>query len=114
MRAYWKYEMVNGESGNVTSLPIDIVAAEKATKTFLSQGVGFGFMTVAVHSALKRAAKRDGAEFPVYEDWLEDLATLEDREPTEVKDEDMPPFGVSETSPSLPPSESASLEPSSG
>jgi hypothetical protein len=114
MRAYWKYEMVNGEGGNVTSLPIDIVVAEKTTKTFLSQGVGFEFMTVAVHSALKRAAKRDGGEFPDYDAWMEDLAVLEDRDPTEVKDEDMPPFGDSETSPSLPPSVSASWEQSSG
>jgi hypothetical protein len=104
MRAHWKYEMVDGTKGEVTTLPVDIVIAEKVTKSFLSQGVGFQFMTVAVHSALKRQAKAEGTAIVGYDEWIENLVELSDVDSLKVKDEDLAPFGDSETTPSREPS----------
>ena len=104
MRAHWKYEMQDGSTGEVTTFPVDIVVAEKVTKTLLTQGASFEFMAVAVHNSLKRRAKKEGGAIVGFQEWLEDLAELSDRGELEVTEEDLSPFGDSDSTPGQPPS----------
>jgi len=91
MRQTWKYEMEDGTKGRVTTVPVDIVMAEKATKTLVSQGVGFQFMTTAVHNALMREARKSGGILKPYNEWLESLVSMEDAN-LEAAEEDLSPF----------------------